>query len=272
MYHYPLAPHHMGVEYVALLDHVEASTALAIPGISSGPVQLDVSLEPAGTAGWRVRSEFGFIGFLDAAEAAEFPGLEWLRTARVTPTTWATVEVLEGTIDAAVHLGLAVWQVPLNNLPTGAVLLRPGAGVVVGGDFQALDTGQFFAELHPLDDAVLVRAGSRDLGTAVVPDYVMAMAALAKERGVALCARAYAADGVLAVDVPADPADLVDDAAAGMPAIYGETDRLAALVARLAGAGTSGGDEVDWEFTTAAVDVADAVPQGTRSVEWHPRG
>ena len=94
---YPLATSYFGVEHVAVLEHPVLGTALSIPGVAEHAALVDVSLEPdTYTNGWRVRSDFGFLGFLDEVEAAEYPALERLKASSAQPQTIATVEVVDG--------------------------------------------------------------------------------------------------------------------------------------------------------------------------------
>ena len=124
---YPLATSYFGVEHVAVLEHPVLGTALSIPGVAEHAALVDVSLEPdTYTNGWRIRSDFGFLGFLDEVEAAEYPALERLKNSFAQPQTSATVEVVDGKVEVAVSLGMWPWMVPVNDQPQGTALLAGG--------------------------------------------------------------------------------------------------------------------------------------------------
>ena len=127
---YPLAKSYFGVTHVAVLEHVVHSVALSLPLLHKGPLALAVTLEPeAFSGGWRVRSEFGILGYLDAAETAEFPALQRVRASGFRVATDATVELVseDATIDVAVNLGLAPWMVPVAlNYPADLRLAASG--------------------------------------------------------------------------------------------------------------------------------------------------
>ena len=129
---YPLATSYFGVEHVAVLEHPVLGTALSIPGVAEHAALVDVSLEPdTYTNGWRIRSDFGFLGFLDEVEAAEYPALERLKNSFAQPQTSATVEVVDGKVEVAVSLGMWPWMVPVNDQPQGTALLAGGRGVLI---------------------------------------------------------------------------------------------------------------------------------------------
>ena len=156
---YPLATSYFGVEHVAVLEHPVLGTALSIPGVAKHAALVDVSLEPdTYTNGWRVRSDFGFLGFLDEVEAAEYPALERLKASSAQPQTIATVEVVDGEVEVAVSLGLWPWMVPVNDQTQGTALLSGGQGVLIdaaAGDLspaqlESMGTQQFFVTLEDL--------------------------------------------------------------------------------------------------------------------------
>lgn len=230
MQHYPLPPHYCGVEHVAILEHIVASTALGLPPVPEGPeladapYVLDVSLEPdLYTAGWRVRSAHGLLGFIDADEAAEFPDLERVRAAGMHVSTWASVELLHGEeegIEVAVHLGLAPWQVARNNVPDGAVLLAPGQAVwvnpetssdIVPSQLQDLGFGQYFVTLTRFGSIIVTALDDVVVGTCDGPAHVLAILEQAEQAGATVCARAYSGDGHLMVDLPDLPHGFAGD-------------------------------------------------------------
>lgn len=215
---YPLATSYFGVEHVAILEHVISGTVLSIPGVGSQPALIDVSLEPdTYSNGWRVRSEFGFIGFLDEVEAAEYPDLHRLKASQATPQTVATVGIVDGELEVAVSLGLWPWMVPVNDQPAESALLAGGHGAVIdsaAGDLtdeqlSHLETQQFFVTLKVIDDAVVASCGDTVVGPCGVLSQLpglRAAYAAAQEAGTVLAARAYSGGGMIAVDIPAEDA------------------------------------------------------------------
>ena len=170
---YPLATSYFGVEHVAVLEHPVLGTALSIPGVAEHAALVDVSLEPdTYTNGWRIRSDFGFLGFLDEVEAAEYPALERLKNSFAQPQTSATVEVVDGKVEVAVSLGLWPWMVPVNDQPQGTALLAGGRGVLIdvaAGDLsspqlQRMGTQQFFVTLEDLSGTAVATCDDMVLG------------------------------------------------------------------------------------------------------------
>ena len=270
---YPLATSYFGVEHVAVLEHPVLGTALSIPGVAEHAALVDVSLEPdTYTNGWRVRSDFGFLGFLDEVEAAEYPALERLKASSAQPQTIATVEVVDSQVEVAVSLGLWPWMVPVNDQPQGTALLAGGRGVLIdaaAGDLspaqlENMGTQQFFVTLEDLAGTAVATCDDLVLGplgdSAALPGLRAAFAA-ASGSGAGLSARAYASRGMLAVDIPADeatPAELFSPAVpplrvpAPQPAI--PTNAPAAAPAQ---------PEV-WEHTLSGEDIVTALPTGSR--------
>ena len=170
---YPLATSYFGVEHVAVLEHPVLGTALSIPGVAKHAALVDVSLEPdTYTNGWRVRSDFGFLGFLDEVEAAEYPALERLKASSAQPQTIATVEVVDGEVEVAVSLGLWPWMVPVNDQTQGTALLSGGQGVLIdaaAGDLspaqlESMGTQQFFVTLEDLAGTAVATCDDMVLG------------------------------------------------------------------------------------------------------------
>ncbi|WP_262347300.1 hypothetical protein [Corynebacterium aurimucosum] len=266
---YPLAPSYFGVEHVAILEHVNFSTALSIPGLAQQPALVDVSLLPEPTTGgWRVRSDFGFLGALDGEESAEYPALNRLRTAAMTPATHATVEIVDGEIEVAVALGLDPWMIPANNQPAGTALLSGGHGALVRvaeGELTAhqlreMGTKQFFVTLALLDDTVLATHDNLVLGPCAELSDAPALAAAfaaASQSGASLAARAYAAGGRIAVDLPLDPADPAELFAPAVPPLPLDSEKPAIPPAL--------DPDADWEFTTPADPLASPLPTGSRT-------
>ena len=266
---YPLAPSYFGVEHVAILEHVNFSTALSIPGLAQQPALVDVSLLPEPTTGgWRVRSDFGFLGALDGEESAEYPALNRLRTAAMTPATHATVEIVDGEIEVAVALGLDPWMIPANNQPAGTALLSGGHGALVRvaeGELTAhqlreMGTKQFFVTLALLDDTVLATHDNLVLGPCAELSDAPALAAAfaaASQSGASLAARAYAAGGRIAVDLPLDPADAAELFAPAVPPLPLDPEKPAIPPAL--------DPDADWEFTTPADPLASPLPTGSRA-------
>lgn len=269
---YPLAPSYFGVEHVAVLEHVNFSTALSIPGLAQEPALVDVSLLPdPTTGGWRVHSDFGFLGSLDGAESAEYPALNRLRTAAMNPATHATVDIVDGEVEIALALGLDPWIVPANNQPAGTALLNGGQGALVRvaeGELTAyqlrtMGTEQFFVTLVLLDDTVLAAHDNLVLGPCAELSDAPALAAAfaaATQSGASLAARAYAGAGRIAVDLPIDPADPADSAELFAPAVppLPLDPNKPAIPPVL-------NPNADWEFTTPADPLASPLPTGPRA-------
>lgn len=269
---YPLAPSYFGVEHVAVLEHVNFSTALSIPGLAQEPALVDVSLLPdPTTGGWRVHSDFGFLGSLDGAESAEYPALNRLRTAAMNPATHATVDIVDGEVEIALALGLDPWMVPANNQPAGTALLNGGQGALVRvaeGELTAyqlrtMGTKQFFVTLVLLDDTVLATHDNLVLGPCAglsdAPALAAAFAA-ATQSGASLAARAYAAAGRIAVDLPLDPEDPAHPAELFMPAappLPIDPDKPAIPPVL--------NPNADWEFTAPADPLTSPLPAGPRA-------
>ncbi|MDO5032043.1 hypothetical protein [Corynebacterium sp.] len=267
MQRYPLATQHMGVEYVTVLDHVVLSTLLRLPGLREEPLSFDVTVEPHGE-GWRLRSDWGFIGYLDAEESAEFPELARLRGSGVQPVTLATVEMLpEGSLDVAVLLGLGPWMVAHNDMPEESVLLRGGVGAPVDlasgeltqAQVEAMGTEQLFVSLHLLDDAIIATADLA-LGQVRVPEGIApqlsALLSQAASRGASVVARAYAADGRVAVDLPT-----FED-----PAVFTEPVPRLSVPAPAPAIPPVEVPSETWETGLAGDVVAAPAPSGTRSI------
>lgn len=266
---YPLAPSYFGVEHVAMLEHLSLGTALSIPGLAQQPALVDVSLLPEPTTGgWRVRSDFGFLGALDGEESAEYPALNRLRTAAMTPATHATVEIVDGEIEVAVALGLDPWMIPANNQPAGTALLSGGHGALVRvaegelttHQLREMGTKQFFVTLALLDDTVLATHDNLVLGPCAELSDAPALAAAfaaASQSGASLAARAYAAGGRIAVDLPLDPADAAELFAPAVPPLPLDPEKPAIPPAL--------DPDADWEFTTPADPLASPLPTGSRT-------
>ncbi|KKO80117.1 hypothetical protein WU87_06940 [Corynebacterium minutissimum] len=266
---YPLAPSYFGVEHVAILEHLSLGTALSIPGLAQQPALVDVSLLPdPTTGGWRVRSDFGFLGALDGEESSGYQALNRLRTAAMTPTTQATVEIVDGEVEVAVALGLDPWMIPANNQPAGTALLSGGDGVLVRvaeGELTAhqvreMGTEQLIVTLALLDGTVLATHDNLVLGPCAELSDSPALAAAfaaATQSGASLAARAYAAGGRIAVDLPLAPADPVELFAPAVPPLPLDSDKPAIPPAL--------DPDADWEFTTPADPLASPLPTGSRA-------
>lgn len=272
---YPLATSYFGVEHVAILEHVISGTVLSIPGMGSQPALIDVSLEPdTYSNGWRVRSEFGFIGFLDEVEAAEYPDLHRLKASQATPQTVATVGIVEGELEVAVSLGLWPWMVPVNDQPAESALLAGGHGAVVdtaAGDLTEsqlshFETQQFFVTLKVIDDAVVAACGDTVLGPcgalSQLPGLRTAYAA-AQEAGTTMAARAYSAGGMIAVDIPAADSPDSELFSPAVPPLRVPSGRTALPGATTSHRATPAPPE-EWEFALESADIAGDLPTGSR--------
>lgn len=272
---YPLATSYFGVEHVAILEHAISGTVLSIPGVGSQPALIDVSLEPdTYSNGWRVRSDFGFIGFLDEVEAAEYPDLHRLKTSQAAPHTVATVGIVDGELEVAVSLGLWPWMVPVNDQPAESVLLAGGHGAVVdsaAGDLTDsqlthLDTQQFFVTLKVIDDAVVASCGDTVLGPCGALSQLpglRAAYAVAQEAGTVLAARAYSGGGMIAVDIPAVDATDAELFSPAVPHLRVSSARTALPGATTSRRATPAPPE-DWEFALESADIAGDLPTGSR--------
>lgn len=272
---YPLATSYFGVEHVAILEHVISGTVLSIPGVGSQPALIDVSLEPdTYSNGWRVRSEFGFIGFLDEVEAAEYPDLHRLKASQATPQTVATVGIVDGELEAAVSLGLWPWMVPVNDQPAESALLAGGHGAVIdsaAGDLtdeqlSHLETQQFFVTLKVIDDAVVASCGDTVVGPCGVLSQLpglRAAYAAAQEAGTVLAARAYSGGGMIAVDIPAEDATDTELFSPAVPPLRVPSGRTA-LPSTTTSRPTTPAQPEGWEFALESADIAGDLPTGSR--------
>lgn len=292
---YPLPGHHFGVEYLTGLDHVITATALSIPGLAAEPVAVPVTLEPQHTTGgWRVRSQFGFLGFFDTQQSANYPHLDRLRQCGAHPSTMAVVEIVPGqgtqpnTIEAAVVMGLAPWMVAVNAPPENATLLAGGEGAVVdtstAGDLtpaalSALGTAQVFVQLSVVGTTIVCSLDDDVIGSlGPVEDYPQLRAVLdAPGQDTPLIARAYLAGGAVAVDIPplrtgaharTDAVELF----AQTPPVLGPAFSAgfsAAMNALRHTPATSPGQgqglEDQWHATFDSSEFAAALPHGSRS-------
>lgn len=272
---YPLATSYFGVEHVAILEHVISGTVLSIPGVGSQPALIDVSLEPdTYSNGWRVRSEFGFIGFLDEVEAAEYPDLHRLKASQATPQTVATIGIIDGELEVAVSLGLWPWMVPVNDQPAESALLAGGHGAVVdtaAGDLtesqlSQLETQQFFVTLKIIDDAVVASCGDTVVGPCGVLSQLpglRAAYAAAQEAGTVLAARAYSGGGMIAVDIPAANATEAELFSPAVPPLRVPSGRTA-LPSTTTSRPTTPAQPEGWEFALESADIAGDLPAGFR--------
>ncbi|MDK4310349.1 hypothetical protein [Corynebacterium accolens] len=272
---YPLATSYFGVEHVAILEHVISGTVLSIPGVGSQPALIDVSLEPdTYSNGWRVRSEFGFIGFLDEVEAAEYPDLHRLKASQATPQTVATVGIVDGELEVAVSLGLWPWMVPVNDQPAESALLAGGHGAVIdsaAGDLtdeqlSHLETQQFFVTLKVIDDAVVASCGDTVVGPCGVLSQLpglRAAYAAAQEVGTVLAARAYSGGGMIAVDIPAEDATDTELFSPAVPPLRVPSGRTA-LPSTTTSRPTTPAQPEGWEFALESADIAGDLPTGSR--------
>ncbi|MFZ2292034.1 MAG: hypothetical protein WAW05_06410 [Corynebacterium casei] len=217
---YPLPAHHLGVEHLAVLDYVCLSATLALPAQTQIPVTLEADNR---TGGWRVRSMFGTVGWLTAEEAAEFPDMERLRSAGMTASTTAVVDL----DDVAVNLGLAPWHIARNDQPEGTVLLAGGvaAGLdtsmssdVQSSQIEALGTACVFVQFHHVAGSIVVTVDDAVLGLlGQATDFELLTQLLAQAP---IAARAYIADGMVAVDLPADPNNLFAPSVPTLPSLF----------------------------------------------------
>ncbi|MCT2187371.1 hypothetical protein RAE07_07940 [Corynebacterium kefirresidentii] len=270
---YPLATSYFGVEHVAVLEHPVLGTALSIPGVAEHAALVDVSLEPdTYTNGWRIRSDFGFLGFLDEVEAAEYPALERLKNSFAQPQTSATVEVVDGKVEVAVSLGMWPWMVPVNDQPQGTALLAGGRGVLIdvaAGDLsspqlQCMGTQQFFVTLEDLSGTAVATCDDMVLGPcgdiASLPGLRAAFEA-ASASGAGLSARAYTSHGMLAVDIPADTATTEEIFSPAVPPLRVPAPQPAIPAAAPASMPTQ--PEV-WDHTVSGETIVTALPTGSR--------
>ena len=205
---YPLPANHLGVEHLAVLDFVCLSTTLSLPAPTQVPVTLNVDHR---TGGWRVRSLFGTLGWLTAEEAAEYPDLDRLRAAGMTASTTAEVHLDE----VAVNLGLAPWHIARNDQPENTVLLAGGVPAAIDtsmtsdvqqSQIEALGTACVFVEFHHIGDDIVVTVDDAVFGLlGPAADFELLVQLLAQT---SVSARAYVAEGLVAVDLPADPHQL----------------------------------------------------------------
>nr|WP_278723961.1 hypothetical protein [Corynebacterium accolens] len=272
---YPLATSYFGVEHVAILEHVISGTVLSIPGVGSQPALIDVSLEPdTYSNGWRVRSEFGFIGFLDEVEAAEYPDLHRLKASQATPQTVATVGIVDGELEVAVSLGLWPWMVPVNDQPAESALLAGGHGAVIdsaAGDLtdeqlSHLETQQLFVTLKVIDDAVVASCGDTVVGPCGVLSQLpglRAAYAAAQEAGTVLAARAYSGGGMIAVDIPAEDATDTELFSPTVPPLRVPSGRTA-LPSTTTSRPTTPAQPEGWEFALESADIAGDLPTGSQ--------
>ncbi|MDD7581432.1 hypothetical protein ACEE23_03605 [Corynebacterium sp. 32222D000AT] len=212
MRNYHLPAQFLGVEHLALLDHLIPAAVLSLPGLAHEPQVLEVSLEPLPT-GWRVRAAVGIIATITAEEAVAFPSLERLRRAGLVPTTWAQCEIADGQVEVGIHLGPDEWLVPVNTVPAQAALLDGGQPAAVDtsrgdlpDDFAARSRAcQLIVRVDRQAAELIASTEDHVLGTIGAPaDYPALTAALDAAGDRSVCARAYVADGSIAVDVPAD--------------------------------------------------------------------
>ena len=270
---YPLATSYFGVEHVAVLEHPVLGTALSIPGVGEHAALVDVSLDPdTYTNGWRIRSDFGFFGFLDEAEAAEYPALERLKNSFAQPQTIATVEVVDSEVEIAVSLGLWPWMVPVNDQPQGTALLTGGRGVLIdaaAGDLsssqlQRMGTQQFFVTLEDLSGTAVATCDDMVLGPcgdiASLPGLRAAFEA-ASASGAGLSARAYTSHGMLAVDLPGNAATAEEIFSPAVPPLRVSAPQPAIPAAAPATVPTQ--PEV-WDHTLSAETIVTALPAGSR--------
>lgn len=257
---YPLATSYFGVEHAVVLEHTLAHAALTIPGISSGPVEVAVVLQPrAQMGGWRIVSDFGTLGILTADEAADFPALDTLRSAHFDPTTIATVEIVDSELEIAVMLGLNPWMLPQNSQPAGAALINGGFGATVdlsSGDSPSLaEPAAWIVSISQLDDALVASTDNHVLGsfgTAESLPHIATICNTAARQCASLCARAYTADGRLAVDLP-----LPDSQVPFAPAIppLPQPDKSEPQE-----------QSSDWAVDFDDTDFSEAMPSGKRTV------
>ncbi|MGM1311059.1 hypothetical protein ACS0VK_08560 [Corynebacterium striatum] len=270
---YPLAKSYFGVEHVAVLDNVVLSTALSLPTLSEAPLALDVTLEAdAFTGGWRVRSHFGILGYLDAQEAADYPALDRVRASGLQLSTRATVEILpaEGCVDVAVSLGLAPWMIPNNDQPAGSVLLCGGLGLLVDtasgqlndAQLDQMGTQQLFVTLHDVEGDIVAATPGTVLGgvaAAGQQPHLNAILERAAGQGTTVAARAFSADRRLAVDVPSP--DATEFFAASVPALGIPPSRPAIPPATVEPT-----TFMAWETGLDAADFSADLPHGMRHI------
>ncbi|WP_293820439.1 hypothetical protein [uncultured Corynebacterium sp.] len=269
---YPLATSYFGVEHVAVLEHPVLGTALSIPGVAEHAALVDVSLEPdTYTNGWRIRSDFGFLGFLDEVEAAEYPDLERLQSSSAQPQTIATVEVVDGEVEVAVSLGLWPWMVPVNDQPQGTALLAGGQGVLVdaaAGDLSAtqlqqMGSQQFFVTVEDLDGTAVATCDDMVLGPcgniAALPGLRAAFEAV-NDSGVGLSARAYTSRDMLAVDLPGNAATAEEIFSPAVPPLRVPASRPAIPTT----APAAPAQPEAWDHTLSAEAIVTALPTGAR--------
>ena len=217
---YPLPAHHLGVEHLAVLDYVCLSTTLALPAQTLVPVSLEADNR---MGGWRIRSMFGTVGWLTAEESAEFPDLERIRTAGMTASTTAVVDL----DDVAVNIGLSPWHIARNNQPEGTVLLAGGvaAGLdtsmssdVQSSQIEALGTASVFVQFHHVGEAIVVTVDDAVLGLLGLASDFDILANLLAQAPIA--AYAYIAKGMVAVDLPVDPDNLFAPSVPPLPSLF----------------------------------------------------
>lgn len=212
MRNYQLPAQFFGVEHMALLDHIVPATVLNLPGLASQPQIREVSLEPL-PGGWRVRAGAGIIATFSPKEAAAFPALQRLRRAGMVPTTWAICEIVDQQIKIGIHVGPSEWLVPVNTVPTQAEILDGGQPAAVDtsrGDLPAdfathTPACQLVVRVDKHGPDLVASTEEHVLGPLSAPaDFPALAAALDARPHHAVLARAYYANGCLAVDVPTD--------------------------------------------------------------------
>ncbi|KAA8723147.1 hypothetical protein [Corynebacterium phocae] len=267
MQHYPLPGSYLGVEYVAILENLVSSTALSIPGLGSKPLWLDVVLEADNLhRGWRVRCDHGYLGWLDSAESADYPQLERLRRAHMVAYTKATIEIVDNALEIAVFLGLAPWQIPVNNPLPGSLLFNSGFPVILHPALNldvldALGTRQFICEVSAHGTGFHAKIDGNSIGIFHPPAHVAHVLEQAATKGLKVSARAYSAGGQLALDLPADNQQLYVAPPPPLPCAQPPLPEVA--------------QHSDWEVTVVSSVLAEHVltppPRGTRRLEQAPQ-
>lgn len=227
----PLPPSFLGTEHALVLDHVVASTVVALPLPADGSLTVEAWIEPEPHAqGYRIGSEFGFLGLIDAAEAADFPSLAALRANRCRARTLADITLIPGgepddaaatdgvgaaheSIEVALLVGPDEWLIPRNNQPAGSVLLAAGHGLPVktapdvnadvsAEQIAALAPGAYVVTLRAMDGRVLVELEDQILGACVEDATLLGIVYEAHAAGAVVAARMYVDGGRLALDTP----------------------------------------------------------------------
>lgn len=277
----PLPPSFLGTEHALVLDHVVASTVVALPLPADAALTVEAWIEPEPYAqGYRIGSEFGFLGLIDAAEAADFPSLAALRANRCHARTLADITLIAGNaaanadathardvgrdanpevIEVALLVGPDEWLIPRNNQPAGSVLLAAGRGLPVetapavsadvsAEQIAAFAPGAYVVTLRAVGQRVLVELEDQILGACVEDALLLGIVSEAQAAGAVVAARMYVDGGRLAIDIPLAGVDLFS------PPLPELTHPAASLI--------PADPKADWHYDTDATPLLTPAPAG----------